>query len=182
MREILVKVMTKSAIQNALSTHHQLFIDRINSLSETAFVFQKNGKWSAGQQLDHINRAVSPVALAFSLPKFLPIILFGKANRPSKNYEDLVEKYKKALSKGGKASGRFIPKTISVQQKAQLTQKLHRTLDKLIAKIDLFSEEDLDSHILPHPLLGKLTFREMLYFTIYHVQHHHVLMLKYLGD
>jgi len=35
-----------------------------------------------------------------------------------------------------------------------------------------FSEEDLDKLILPHPLLGKLTLREMMYFTIYHVQHH----------
>jgi hypothetical protein len=26
--------------------------------------------------------------------------------------------------------------------------------------------------ILPHPLLGKITIREMLYFTAYHVQHH----------
>ena len=174
--------MTKSALQNALSTHHELFIRDINSLSESAFLFHKKDKWSAGQQLDHINRAVSPVALAFILPKFLPVILFGKANRPSKNYEDLVEKYKKALSKGGKASGRFIPKAIDVEQKAHLTQKLIKTLERLNKKIDLFSEEDLDSHILPHPLLGKLTFREMLFFTIYHVQHHHNLMLKYLED
>ena len=34
-------------------------------------------------------------------------------------------------------------------------------------------EEDLDNYILPHPLIGKTTIREMLYFTIYHVQHHH---------
>ncbi len=174
--------MTKSAIQNALSTHHQSFIDSINPLSETAFVFQKKDKWSAGQQLDHINRAVSPVTLAFTLPKFLPELLFGKANRPSKNYEGLVEKYKNALSKGGKASGRFIPKTINAQEKAHLTRKLNHTLERLNKKIDLFSEEDLDSYILPHPLLGKLTFREMLYFTIYHVQHHHGLMLKYFED
>lgn len=26
----------------------------------------------------------------------------------------------------------------------------------------------------PHPLLGKLTLREMMFFTIYHVQHHEV--------
>jgi hypothetical protein len=26
--------------------------------------------------------------------------------------------------------------------------------------------------VLPHPLLGKLTIREMLYFTVYHGEHH----------
>ncbi len=39
-------------------------------------------------------------------------------------------------------------------------------------RVDSFSEAQLDALILPHPLLGKLTLREMLYFTIYHVQHH----------
>jgi len=29
--------------------------------------------------------------------------------------------------------------------------------------------------------MGKLTVREMLYFTIYHAEHHQKLMLKYLG-
>ena len=48
-------------------------------------------------------------------------------------------------------------------------------------RIDSFSEKDLDNYILPHPLLGKLTIREMLFFTIYHVQHHEVLTLKNLG-
>ncbi|NBX80802.1 MAG: DinB family protein, partial [Flavobacteriales bacterium] len=37
---------------------------------------------------------------------------------------------------------------------------------------DNFTEDDLDKYVLPHPLLGKLTLREMLCFTIYHVKHH----------
>ena len=32
--------------------------------------------------------------------------------------------------------------------------------------------KDLDVYILPHPLLGKVTLREMLYFTIHHNEHH----------
>ena len=45
--------------------------------------------------------------------------------------------------------------------------------DKYTKNIDKLDEEDLDNYILPHPLIGKTTIREMLYFTIYHVQHHH---------
>jgi hypothetical protein len=33
-------------------------------------------------------------------------------------------------------------------------------------------EADLDRYLLPHPLLGKLTLREMLHFTLYHNYHH----------
>ena len=40
---------------------------------------------------------------------------------------------------------------------------------KLVSK---WSEGDLDLYVIPHPLIGGLTFREILYFTIYHVQHH----------
>ena len=38
---------------------------------------------------------------------------------------------------------------------------------------DNILEKDLDFYVLPHPLIGKLTLREMLFFCIYHVQHHH---------
>jgi hypothetical protein len=52
---------------------------------------------------------------------------------------------------------------------------LSRLLRKLESKISRYPEKKLDSLILPHPLLGKLTLREMLYFTNYHVIHHHKL-------
>ena len=42
-------------------------------------------------------------------------------------------------------------------------------LDRLL---DSLSESDLDTLQAPHPLLGKLTLRELMYFTIYHAQHH----------
>jgi len=42
-------------------------------------------------------------------------------------------------------------------------------------------EDDLDRVMLPHPLLGKLTLREMLFFTIYHVEHHLGILRQGLG-
>jgi len=50
--------------------------------------------------------------------------------------------------------------------------------DKLCRKTMKHSEAALDKYILPHPLLGKLTLREMLYFTAYHVAHHKQLVEK----
>jgi hypothetical protein len=92
------------------------------------------------------------------------------ANRPSRSYEELVIKYKAKLAAGGKATSRFIPKKeISISAS---TQKLTRLINSLCANLNSYSETQLDQFILPHPLLGKLTLREMLYFTIYHVQHH----------
>jgi len=35
-----------------------------------------------------------------------------------------------------------------------------------------WSELQMDRIRLPHPVLGKLSVREMLFFTLYHNQHH----------
>ncbi len=51
-------------------------------------------------------------------------------------------------------------------------------MQTLCSKLEKFDEIERDTYILPHPLLGKLTIREMLYFTIYHVAHHKELVMK----
>jgi len=84
----------------------------------------------------------------------------------------LVERYRQRLKDGGRAPSRFLPTQSSVDLDARV-DSLQRMIRKLSLSLDHFSEEQLDRLLLPHPLLGKLTLREMLYFTIYHVQHHH---------
>lgn len=164
--------MNKNEIQRLLKENHFRFTNHITALSDSDFLFSNHGKWTAGQQLDHMVKSVRPVALAFRLPAFLLKMIFGKANRSSKDYNALVEKYKQKLTAGGKASAPFIPKSVSVADKEKLSKRLHALVETLVKQVDSFSEEKLDQLILPHPLLGKLTFREMLYFTIYHVEHH----------
>ena len=172
--------MERQKIINLLKENHSLFINYVNGLANEEFLFTSQQKWSAGQQLDHIYLAVKPVALALRLPKFFIRFIFGKANRPSRAYEDLVKKYLNKLENGGKATGRFIPKTIAFSQKETINRALNKNTNALCLKIETLTEEELDTLILPHPLLGKLTLREMLYFTIYHVRHHHELTKRNL--
>ena len=148
------------------------FNDYILPLNKEQFESTPNGKWSAGQNLDHLIRAIKPLQLAYRLPKLALLILFGKTNRPSRTYDELVTKYKTKLATGGKASGPFIPPVIRFEKKDELIRKYAMHKQKLITKIEKQSERDLDSYILPHPLLGKVTLREMLYFTIHHNEHH----------
>lgn len=164
--------MTKSEITSLLSQKHQQFLSIFPSLSEKEFTTSVNGKWSPAQQLDHIIRSVQPVVWAFSLPTFIPGLLFGKANRPSKTYDALVEKYQAKLAAGGRATGRFIPKGIAFQNREAAIMKLNDLVKRLNTNIERQTEAALDTRILPHPLLGKLTYREMLYFTAYHAEHH----------
>jgi hypothetical protein len=167
-----MQIHDKPQIIDALNENVDTFNKYIALLNKEQFESSPNGKRSAGQNLDHLIRAMKPLQVAYSLPKFALAILFGKTNRPSRTYDELVMKYKANLTAGGKASGLFIPPAISFEKKDSLIKKYEKQKQKLIAKIEKQSEADLDKYIIPHPLLGKLTLREMLYFTIHHNEHH----------
>ena len=165
--------MTKEEIIDQLRVNHKAFTDFILKLDEKEFLFTEKNKWTAGQQAAHILRSVKPVTLAFGLPLFLLRIVFGKANRPSRGYGTLVHRYYDKLAAGGKASGRFIPPEIAYSQKEKICNSIMAATETLCSRAAKYSDNELDKYILPHPLFGKLTCREMLYFTIYHVEHHH---------
>ena len=154
----------------------------VRKLSKEQFVFAPTGKWNAGQQLDHLIRSIKPLNLAYALPVAILKLRFGVANRPSKTYAGLVDKYETKLAGGGRASGRFIPEMIPFESKDKLCDKYQKEKEKLNRKISRMEEPVLDKYILPHPLLGMLTLREMLFFTIHHNHHHLNLMKKYLEE
>ncbi|MBS1617555.1 MAG: DinB family protein [Bacteroidetes bacterium] len=173
--------MTRSEIATRLREDHKRFAVMLSSQTDEDFVRAADGKWTAGHQLDHIYRSVVPLRTAMQLPGFVPRLLFGRAKAPSHSYEEVVAKYKERLSAGGQAVGRYRPKPVSVSSRNRQIIKLTDTVEKLAKKVEKMDEEKLDSIVLPHPLLGKITLREMLHFTIYHVGHHHKATLKNLG-
>jgi len=172
--------MNIQELQQKLKENHLPFIRHIKELPDTDFLYSHNSKWTAGQQLEHIVKSVGPVALALSLPGFMLKLVFGKSNRPSRSYDQLIEKYKTKLEAGYKSNSRFAPHPVTLEQRDSLLKKLFKSIHTLSGRINTFSEKQLDTLILPHPLLGKLTLREMLYFTIYHVTHHERQVIEHL--
>jgi hypothetical protein len=162
--------MDRTKIKSELTNKYIEFTAYITSLSENDFLKKQNNKWSAGQQLEHIFLSIRPVNLALTIPKFL-LTFFGRSSA-SRSYDELVQSYQNVLKNGGKASSMYLPKSVSTTKKQKLITKLENIIKRLSAKIDNYNEDDLDKYNLPHPLLGKITIREMLYFCIYHVQHH----------
>ncbi len=164
--------MQKEEIIQLLDKNYQDFAVFVAAQSAEQFCYAPEGKWTSGQQTDHLVKAVQPVRLGLRLPKFIPKLLFGTSNRPSKTYNELVAKYQAKLAAGGKASRAFIPPTIAANKQAILAKAILKEKDTLLKAIVSWSEADLDKYLMPHPLLGKLTIREMLYFTAYHAEHH----------
>ncbi len=165
-------IESKSEIIEGLEQNFQNLINFINKQGKTSFEDKPDGKWSAGQQIDHLIKSVKPFNLVLAIPKFIYPLVWGKMNRKGRNYEELLTRYNEKLSNGGTASSPFIPLNISFDQKEDKIKIYNLELKKLINNLNNLSEKQLDTLILPHPLLGKLSLREMMFFTIFHTAHH----------
>ena len=167
--------MTKSKMEKALTESHEAFLTYLEGMDKAAFEFSPNGvKWSSGQQLEHICKSVQAVSKAFAYPGWLVQWKFGKANRPSRSYDELVKRYEEKLEKvkGVTAPG-FAPTKTAISNRAGLCAGTRKAIESINKKVAKSSDRKLDTLILPHPLLGKVTLREMAMFCIYHVGFHH---------
>ena len=82
----------KKFIIGLLTTNAEEFVRFVESRSQEKFTESLNGKWSVGQNVDHLIRSLSPVNLALALPAFVLRITLGKPNRPPRTYQQLVDR------------------------------------------------------------------------------------------
>jgi hypothetical protein len=162
--------MTKERIIKELQKGFEEVTTSALVVTDSTFFRKQDLKWSAANNIEHLILSVKPLKLAFQIPKFI-FLYFGKPNRPIRTYDELVTKYLEKLSAGGRATSAFTP-TSNYQDKDLLLSYFNRMNNGFIKSLAKWKEEDLDRYLIPHPLLGKLYIREMLYFTIYHTQHH----------
>jgi hypothetical protein len=171
-------IASREEIAAALAENFAAFAQYVAGCSEAAFNYAPQGKWTTGQHVDHLIKSSKPVFMAIGLPAFVLRLLFGKPNRPGKTYHQLVQRYTEKLAAGGAASGRFVPPAVPYRMQQAKLQQFLLLKTRLQQRILTLSDNKLDSYLLPHPLLGKLTVREMLYFTVYHTEHHLQILKK----
>lgn len=166
--------LTIPEIEEQLLLAEKEFAGFCSALTEEQFFNQSEGKWSPAQQVKHLITATNLARLPFILPRFFVRLIGGKPNRNSRTYDELVAKYILKLEKGGRASGRYVPKPIHFSYgKEKLLNQFIKAIKKFISSLKKnWNDPKPDNYIAPHPLLGKITLRELCYFTIYHTQHH----------
>ncbi len=172
--------MNKAELTTTLTDRYAHFTNYINSLSADDYMYSYNGKWTAGQQLEHIVICVKPLVQVFGMPKTAIAQTFGTTNKPGRDYDTLLSEYKSKLSEGGKAPTKYVPVTTELTQRSALSETLPNLIAALNAGIETFTEQQLDTLCIPHPLLGSISLREMLYNAIYHVQHHQAIAVENL--
>ena len=164
--------MTRRQIQNELTYRNITFAEYILSLDKSDFSYSFEKRWTAGQQLLHIVKTTEPILLGLKTPTFLLRFLFGKPQKTPMTYEALINHYQTILLNGGKSPRIYVPANVEYSQAENLKRRLLLAVTKINLQLEEFTEGQLDAYRLPHPLMGKLTIREMLYFTLYHVEHH----------
>lgn len=165
-------IKTKQQIIAELGDSFNSLADICTQVKHEHFNISNDGKWSAGENIQHLVNATKMTNVAFNVPKFVHVLLYGKPDRTSHSCSKVIDNYQKQLEHGAKASGPYIPKKRDYQREV-LQQRIKVQGDKLIAAINnKWTEEQLDKYVIKHPILGLLTLRELAYFTIYHNGHH----------
>ncbi len=131
------------------------------------------GKWSCAQQALHLVISQKSTTVAYKVPGFAVGLLYGKrASGVSRSYEEIVAAYQAHLNNGAKAPAEYEPKTNGTVDKERLIVSFNKAGENYLAAAATKTEKELDTLQVKHPLLGKLTLRELAYFTLYHNRHH----------
>ena len=172
-----------TTLLESLSTEERDVAEFFRSLSPDEFVLRVGDAWTPAEHLQHLNIAVSAVARGLSISPWILRLRFGRARRPSRSLVEVRDDYRDRLARGGRARGRFVPprEDLTPEQttdrQAELLARWQRVNSRLTASLERWSDRDLDRIRLPHPILGMITAREMVFFTIYH-GHHHIAAAK----
>lgn len=166
--------MEKETIISLLEDKHQELFNWIHKQPEDSYEKGPEGKWTTGQHIVHLVASIKQVNNALSYPKFLLKYKFGSSNREVRSYDEVAKRYQEKLSKNQERARKFNieVKTPSKIKFNQLLATLQVQNKKLQHKTKRWKNKDLNSLILPHPLMGKMPIREIIMWTGYHTEHH----------
>lgn len=165
--------MKKQEIINQINDITAEVIAYVKKLSEEEVNKSNDGKWSINGNVEHLIKSIKPLSKAHKVPKFLLKYKFGKMNRENRTYDEVNTKYKKAIDANlAPNPNPFAPKKDGEFNKNKLLKNYNQETKRLVKSLSSWSESQLDSYVLPHPAIGKLSIREMLYFTHLHTKHH----------
>ena len=166
--------MNKEAIAEILETKHQELFDWLESQPEEKWETGPDGKWTVGQHMLHLVNSIQLLNKALSFPNFILKYKYGTVNRELRDYNTVAQRYLDKLNANLERAKKFNSslKIPSISEKENLINRLKIQNKKLQYKTRKWKDKNLDTLILPHPLMGKMAVREIIMWTAYHTEHH----------
>ena len=167
--------MDKQELTQLIEKKYLVLKEWLEINAENYWDYGPDGKWTTGQQILHLVQSTKPLAKALSIPKLGLKLKFGKSKRQSKNYDEVVADYQHRLVKYANDVTEFNSNLDKpdADQSRKLSDNLIQIKDNILSLVNKkWTEKDLDTCLLPHPLIGKMTVREILLWTAYHTEHH----------
>ena len=132
--------------------------------------------WAPVDQVRHLTKSIRAVNQGLALPRPLLALFFGLGRGVTRSFPALRERYTEVLANGGSAGG-YAPRALgpgeaTPERRAGIMAEHAKVVGRFAEAIGRWPERALDRYQLPHPLLGKLTVREMAQFTLLHNVHH----------
>lgn len=169
--------------ENLMLDMEKIFEETINWFNEQPVEhFNKemvSGKWTMAGHLYHLIKSTKGVSKAMGMPRLVLRTTFGKSNRVERTFDQQYHKYIDSLASIAETSGqaaivgaKFVPAEGRTFDKPELIKRFLEELTSMKKQVSKWKEKDLGVYVLPHPAMGKLTIREMIYFTIFHTKHH----------
>lgn len=144
------------------------------SIPENIFFSKPENGWSPQENIKHLYSATFVLALFIRKELKFLLLLFGRGNS-KKSIPEIIKIYNNKLNSGSGAgffSPLFASNIIDIGKKNSEIKSLIDSIQELINVLPSWTEEELDNTNIVHPILGILSVREMLYFSLYHLYHH----------
>lgn len=168
---------TKTEVHAALVALGDEIAGYVEGIPVAEFLAPQGEHWSPERHLRHLVKSVGAVATGMRAPKLVLRFKFGRPKAPSRSFDEVVGVYRAALAAGGQARGRYLPSDVPAEAdpaewRDGVLARWRRASTALAGAVERWSEKALDRYQAPHPLLGDMTVRELLFFTLYHNAHH----------
>ena len=169
-------MQSKSELITALQTQKLEIPAFLSSIPGAQFFDGSSERWSVGYHVHHMTGAVNRVAQGLQNPGALPK---RKPATASRDFASIRETYLEALKNTPSETLRQLGSRVTLEEhedldahKTKLISGFANAIENFNTALEGFDEANFERLGMPHPVMGLLSSREMVFFIVYHNTHH----------
>lgn len=166
----------KSEIMTALQIQQLEIPAFLSSIQTKKFFDGSSEKWSVGHHIQHVTSAINRVGQGLLNAGVLPKREPATASR---DFATMRETYLETLRNTPFETLRQLGSRVTLEEredldayKTQLISSFTSAIENFKTALENFDETNLEQLGMPHPVMGLLSSREMVFFTVFHNTHH----------